>query len=138
MDKASTRASTRTATRLRTRLPAHGGLAPGPHGTAYRMDRIDQDRHIFRRGKLRNTMSQIEDMPRIGRTEAAQYSFRFACHRFRARPQNGGVQIALQGHTLTHTGSGLADINGPVQPQAIGTGVSQGLQPEATALGKDD
>ena len=85
------------------------------------MHRIHQGGHMLRRGELRNTVAQIEDMAGSARAVAVEHFLRFNSDFVRRGKKHVRIKIPLQCHLATHTPTRLADIDRPVQPNRIAT-----------------
>lgn len=59
------------------------------------MDGFDQRGHAFRRGELRNSVAEIENVAGIADTEAVEYFPGFAGDDFRRGEQDVRVEVAL-------------------------------------------
>src|SRR4051812_34590366 len=70
--------------------------------------------------------------------EARENFLGLMAHRLRCCEQHSRIEIALQRDLRAHTCAGIADVDGPVEPDCIGTGLCQALEPETSAFGEDD
>ncbi len=85
----------------------------------------------------RNAVTKVKDMP-VARAKATQDIGHFLANPLWRRIQHGWVHVALECHTVTNSGAGIADIGGPVQANGICTGISNGFQPLAAVLGEQN
>ena len=70
------------------------------------MNGLNQGSHAFRRRELRNAVTEVENMTGIARTETVENLFGLGRNDLRLGEQHIGVEIALQGDTVTDQRAG--------------------------------
>src|SRR5471032_2185872 len=98
---------------------------------------IRQSGDAFRRGELRNSVTEVEYMART-RSVCVKYAASFAAHFVGRRKKYRRIEIALERDLRTHALLRCLQVGAPVDPQCIAAGFRHVFHPMPAALREQD
>ena len=95
---------------------------------------------MIHRGELRDPVPEVKNMADAVRphTEAANHLSNLRLNMRRSTQQDSGIEVSLQGTLMSYPCPGLPEVGGPVQTQGGAARCGGLLEPEPTALHKNN
>lgn len=101
------------------------------------MHRIDKRADIFRVDAGVDAVTEVEDVA-FALAVAGEYIAHFFTNAIRCGVEDAGVHIALQGDLVAGDLAGIAEVDGPVDAETVGSGGSHLVQPLTAAFGVEN